>query len=194
MNKRILIVHGHPDVETTHFNHALAAAYAGAARDHGHTVDEIHVAGLDFPLVRSQREWKNGEPVTDIKIAQQQFEAAEHLVFFYPLWLGTMPALFKGFLEQVLRPDYAMHMESESGPWSRLLKGRSARVVVTTGMPGFAYRWFYGAHSLKNLKRNILHFVGIEPVYTTVIGTVEGSDRHRQQALRRMARLGEQAH
>lgn len=33
---------------------------------------------------------------------------AEHIVFVSPLWLGTMPALLKGFLEQVMRPDVAL--------------------------------------------------------------------------------------
>jgi putative NADPH-quinone reductase len=50
------------------------------------------------------------------------------------------------------------------------LKGRSARVVVTMGMPSLFYKWFFRAHSLKALKRNILGFVGIAPIRQTVIG------------------------
>lgn len=50
------------------------------------------------------------------------------------------------------------------------LKGRSARIVVTMGMPGFFYQWYFRAHSIKSMKRNILGFVGIGPVNDTVIG------------------------
>lgn len=48
-----------------------------------------------------------------------------------------------------------------------------ARGVVTMGMPGWIYRWFFGAHSLKSLERNILSFVGIKPVRETIFGMVD---------------------
>ena len=40
------------------------------------------------------------------------------------------------------------------------MSGKSARIVVTMGMPGFWYRWYFRAHSLRSLQRNILKFVG----------------------------------
>ena len=71
------------------------------------------------------------------------------------------------------------------------LTGRSARVVVTMGMPAFVYRWFYRAHCLKNLERNVLKFCGIAPVRSSLIGMVEGSDgRRRTRWLVRMRKLG----
>ncbi|MDO8251332.1 MAG: NAD(P)H-dependent oxidoreductase, partial [Rhodoferax sp.] len=53
------------------------------------------------------------------------------------------------------------------------LTGRSARLVVTMGMPALLYRWYFRAHSVKNLERNILGFVGISPVNETLIGMVD---------------------
>jgi putative NADPH-quinone reductase len=50
--------------------------------------------------------------------------------------------------------------------------GRSARIVVTMGMPAFVYRWYFRAHGVKNLKRNILRFVGLAPVRDTLLGSV----------------------
>jgi putative NADPH-quinone reductase len=88
----------------------------------------------------------------------------------YPLWLGEMPALLKGFLEQVARPGFAIAAESRNPLKAGLLGGRSARVIVTMGMPAVLYRWFYRAHSLKALQRNILGFAGIKPVRTSVVG------------------------
>lgn len=58
-----------------------------------------------------------------------------------------MPALLKGFLEQALRPDFAFAHAKEGRGWSPRLGGRSARIVVTMGMPALAYRWWFGAHS-----------------------------------------------
>ena len=38
------------------------------------------------------------------------------------------------------------------------------------GMPAWVYRWYFRAHSVKSLERNILGFVGIAPVHETLIG------------------------
>ena len=52
----------------------------------------------------------------------------------------------------------------------KVLSGRSARVVVTMGMPAIIYRWYFRAHSIKSLERNLLGIVGIAPVHETLIG------------------------
>src|SRR3546814_10287671 len=76
---------------------------------------------------------------------------ADHLVILYPLWLGDVPALLKGFLEQILRPGFAID-EGSTGMSAKLLTGRSARIIVTMGMPAPIYRLFFRAHSLKSLE------------------------------------------
>ena len=76
----------------------------------------------------------------------------------------------------------------------KLLVGRSARIVVTMGMPALVYRWYFGGHAVRLLERNILRFVGIAPVRRTVIGMVEGkSPRPRQRWLDLLERLGRRA-
>ena len=68
------------------------------------------------------------------------------------------------------------------------LKGRSARIVVTMGMPSWVYRWVFRARGVGLLKRNILGFVGISPVRDTLIGGVDrlgvGGVRRWQDQLR----------
>jgi putative NADPH-quinone reductase len=62
------------------------------------------------------------------------------------------------------------------------------------GMPGFVYRWYFGAHALKMLRRNILQFVGIRPVRSTIHGTVEVvSDAKRRKWLAEMEEMGRKA-
>jgi putative NADPH-quinone reductase len=171
MLKRILIIQAHPDASRPHLCHALAASYAKGAEAAGHTVRHVHLSKLDFPLLRSQHEWEEGSVPSTLKPAQDDIGWAEHLVFFFPLWLGDMPALLKGFLEQVARPGFAIHREKGGKPWgNKGLTGRSARLVVTMGMPALVYRWYFRAHSVKSLERNILGFVGIAPVHETLIG------------------------
>lgn len=74
----------------------------------------------------------------------------------------------------------------------KLWSGKSARIVVTMGMPAFAYRWFFLAHSLKSLQRNILQFSGISPTKATLIGNIENMNgQQRAEWLDEMRRLGE---
>jgi len=189
MPRTILLIDGHPDPDPAHLDHALAEAYARGADGAGNAVLRLRVAVLDFPILRSKADFDAGAPPPDIAKAQQAILAADHLVIVYPLWLGGMPALLKGFLEQVFRPSFAFDLEK--GPLRGKLKGKSARVVVTMGMPALAYRWFYRAHSLKSLERNVLKFAGIGPIRESLYGMVESvTDDRREGWLDEMEKLG----
>ncbi len=186
--RRVLVIDGHPDPEP-HFIHALADAYVAGARSGGHQLRRVDVGGLDFPILRSPRDWMEGEPPEVIAAAQEDMRWAEHVVILFPLWLGDMPALLKGLLEQMARPGFALAYRDKGFP-EKLLKGRSAHVVVTMGMPALAYTLYYRAHGLRNLERNILGFVGFKPVTRDIIGTVEASADTRAKWLRRMEERG----
>jgi putative NADPH-quinone reductase len=187
---RILILQGHPDPAGKHFCQALAEAYADGAAHGGHETRSIDVAKLTFPLLRNMSEFEKGEPPVDVKAAQDAVLWAEHLVVIFPLWLGAMPALLKGFFEQCLRPGFAYDYRPRGFPITKL-RGRSARIVVTMGMPGLMYRWWYGAHGLKTLRRNILGFVGISPIRDTLFGMIDAKRAPRMLAA--MRELGRQA-
>lgn len=191
MSNLIAIIQAHPDAAGGRLCHALAQAYADAARAAGREVRVIDVAQLDFPLLRSQQDWQAGEVPASLRPAQETIRWADHLVFFFPLWLGDMPALLKGFLEQVARPGFAFEYVEGNPLGKKLLTGRSARVVVTMGMPALVYRWIFRAHSLRSLERNILGFVGIAPIHETLIGGVDGLGEAGVQRWRdRLAGLG----
>lgn len=193
MGKRIALIQGHPDPADGHFGHALAEAYERAATAAGHEVRIIEVARLELPPLRNAQEWE-WKPVPEpVAQAQRSIAWAQHLVIVFPLWLGDMPALLKGFFEQALRPGFAIGKAAPGRMAKGLLKGRSARIVVTMGMPAFFYRAYYRAHSVKSLKRNILEFCGVSPVRTTLIGMVEGRSEARAEWLARLAVLGRAA-
>ena len=193
MTRRIAIIQGHPDAAAAHLCHALADAYRDGAVAAGHHVREIRVADLSFPLIRSKHDFEHGERPACIVQAQHEIHDAQHLLLVYPLWLGTMPALLKGFLEQVFRYDFAFEPQA-NGRFEKRLTGRSARIVVTMGMPALAYRWYFRAHGLKNLERNILKFAGISPVRESLFGMIENaSAARRARWLDAMRELGARA-
>jgi len=190
--RRILVLQGHPDSSRDHFCHALADRYVEGASSAGHSVRTVEIAGLDFPVLRSKHDWEAGSLPADLTEARDAIGWAEHLVFFFPLWLGDMPALLKAFLEQVARPGFAFALPSDGGMGQKMLGGRSARVVVTMGMPALVYRWYFRAHSVKSLERNILGFVGIAPIHRNLVGMIEGmTDVQRERWLETLRGLGE---
>jgi putative NADPH-quinone reductase len=91
-----------------------------------------------------------------------------------------MPALLKALLEQTLRPGFAFSAQ-KLGRWPvKFMDGKSARIIVTLGMPAAFYRWFYRAHSVRSLRRNILKFMGFRRVRATLIGSVATMTRDRR--------------
>ena len=65
------------------------------------------------------------------------------MALIFPLGVGTLPTLFKCFRERVLQPELVDF--SKTVVFAKPLKGKSARIIMTMGMPGFVYRWYYGA-------------------------------------------------
>jgi putative NADPH-quinone reductase len=187
--RKIAIFDAHPDPDPARFVHALATAYADGAREAGHEVRPIMLGGLDIPILRSRDEWIHSEAPEVVRPGQEAILWADHLVFLYPLWHGDMPALLKAYLEHVMRPGFSLEYGEGKFP-VKLLKGRSARIVVTMGMPAFFYRAYYGAHSVRSFKRNILGGTGVDPVASSIIGNVEGSEGHRKRWLLRMRTHG----
>jgi putative NADPH-quinone reductase len=196
MSRRVAIIVGHPDNSPERLCRALADAYAKGAEEAGHTVTRIDLAALDFALLRTAEDFRDGAVPESLSGALKAIVDAEHLVFIFPLWLGTMPALLKGFLEQVMRPGTAFAYPEKGGVgFTRtLLGGRSARLVVTMGMPSLLYRLWYFGHGVSGMRRNILNFVGIRPVRETLFGMVETvGDSTRAKWLDRMRKLGARA-
>ena len=101
-----------------------------------------------------------------------------------------MPAVLKAFFEQVFRYGFAIDVADENAMPKKMLSGKSAWIVVTMGMPALIYRWYFGAHSLKSLERNILGLCGIKPVRESLIGMVDAkNDSKRIKWLDKMCEL-----
>jgi putative NADPH-quinone reductase len=93
MARRIVVIQGHPDGSSPHLLHALADAYAQGAVRAGHEVARVEVARIDIPYLRTQQEFESGEVLPALREAAEAMRGADHLAIFFPLWLGTMPAV-----------------------------------------------------------------------------------------------------
>lgn len=187
---RIALLLGRPDPAGGHFCNALASSYQDGARAGGRDVRVLDIASDALPPLRSKAEFESPDTPPAVRAAQDTLRWAEHIVIIHPLWLGMMPAALKAYLEQVLRPRFGFGYSS-SGRTIPLLRGRSAHVVVTMGMPAPFYGWFFGAHGSKVLQRSILGICGVGPITETRIGNIESTDgRQRLQWLERLRRFG----
>jgi putative NADPH-quinone reductase len=189
MAQRILVIDGHPDPDRARLCHALADAYVKGARDTGKETRLITLADAAFPLLRTAREFAAAPEAPAILMARDDMLWAEHIVIVFPLWLGGAPALLRAFLEQVARGDF---VASTSGRGiHQKLKGRSARLIVTMGMPAFIYRLAFHAHGVKNIMQGVLGFGGIKPIALTLFGAVEAVGAQVQKArLAKVERIG----
>jgi len=194
MSKSVCVINGHPDTAKGHFVEALADAYAHGAGEGDHTVSRIDIATLPVEFLRNQAEFE--QPPGEAIIAERaKILAADHLVMVYPLWMGSMPAIDKAFLEQVGRGDFLIDASGGDGrtPIKRM-KGKSVRLIVTMGMPGLLYKVVFGAHSVKAVEQGIFRMVGFKPVRHTILGMVDAAgEKGRARMLARVRALGKKA-
>ena len=186
----IAIIVGH--TRTSTYCDALGQSYLRGAEAAGHEVTLFATSNMAFdPVLREG--FDRIQPLEpDLQAAHDAMTAADHLVIIFPLWLGSMPAILKGFLERVMQPDLVG--PSKQGKFPKLFKGKSARVIITMGMPAFVYRWWFGAYALKMLKRNILGFMGVSPVRSLIYGNIERvGPKGRLRRLKQVEDLGRHA-
>jgi putative NADPH-quinone reductase len=192
MGKRILIINGHPDARPERFCAALAEAYAQGAATQGRELRRLTVGALEFPLIRSRAVFEDTDPPACIQAAQKDLTWAEHIVLVHPLWMGSAPAFLKGFVEQTFRYGFAMPQPGVGMPHG-LLGGRSARIVVTMGMPAAAYAALFGGFGVKAMERSILALAGIRPIRHTYVGQVESDANSRHRWLEKLRQMGSRA-
>ena len=189
MPKRILVILGQPQRQS--FGAALAQAYAEGARASGAEVRELFLGDLKFDPAGAMNHSSPPALETDLVMAQETIKWAEHLVFVYPIWWGTIPALLKGFIERVFLPGFAVNFRDNSALWDKLLTGRSAHLIVTLNTPSWVYRWVYCRPGHNTMKKTILEFCGIKPVRITEVGPMRNStDAKRKQWMAQVRALG----
>jgi putative NADPH-quinone reductase len=188
--KKILIINGHPDNES--FCADLANSYKKGAELTNADCKLINLANLEFDLNLHYGYKKRTELEPDLINIQQDILDADHLVFVYPTWWGTYPALLKGFIDRVFLPKFAFRYRENSLLWDKLLKGKSARLIVTMDTPNWYYSLVYKNPGHNSMKKGILEFCGIKPVKITAFSPIKSSDdKKRQNWISLVEKLGQ---
>lgn len=167
---KTLIINGHPDKES--YCKRLADAYYEASLKKNDS-KLLNLLDLSFNpnLVGG---YSKNILEQDLVMAQALIKESEHLVFVYPTWWWSMPALLKGFIDRVFTPGFAFKYEKDKKIPVKLLKGKTATLIVTMDSPGWYYRWFMKSAGHFMMKKGVLAFCGIS---RTRIITI---DNHRE--------------
>lgn len=189
--KKTLIINGHPDKES--FCFALAESYKKGADTAGAVCKLVHLIDLNFNPILTHGYRKISELEPDLVMMQQEILAADHLVFVYPNWWATFPALLKGFLDRVFVPGFAFKYHEKDPFWDKLLKGRTARLIVTMDTPWWYYLLINRNAGHNAMKIGVLEFCGVKPVKITAFAPVKSSDlAKRKQWLAEVEALGKE--
>ena len=184
---RVLIILGHPRHDS--FCGGLADAYREGAQQAGAEVRLLRLGELMFdPHVHAgSPEDQPLEP--DLEHAKQWLIWAEHLVFVYPTWWGTMPALLKGFLDRLVMPGFAFRFYGPGATqWEGLWQGKSAQLITTMDTPPPVYRWLFRAPGTHAMRNATLGFCGVKPTHTLIAGSVRTSTQQQRHQWLEQAR------
>ena len=187
--KTILILNAHPNRDS--FCNALAESYRSGAESSSADVKLINLIDLDFDPILKSTNSQDTQLEPDILKVQEKISKADHLVFVYPNWWGTYPALLKGFFDRVFTSGFAFRYRKNNNLPEKLLTGKSARVIVTMDTPLWYYSIGYKKPGHNSIKRSVLGLCGISPVKFTAFSPIRHSEKtQRMKWLKKVEMLG----
>ena len=190
MNKKIVIINGHPNKNA--FNFGIAEAFKKGAMNAGAEVKQIIIADLVFNPNLQFGYQKRTALEPDLTDAWEKIKWADHLVWVHPVWWGGLPAITKGFIDRVFLPGFAFQFRKDSVWWDKLLKGKTAHIITTLDQPGWYYRFAFGRPSINQLKKSTLEFCGVKPVKVTYIGPIKNTELSlRINWLKKIEKIGQ---
>ena len=192
--KRIYILNGHPAENS--LSRAMAEAYADAARAAGHDVRLTHIHDLDFDPDYGFGGYKNQKPLEPgLEEVLSQIEWSEHVVVTTPMWWGGLPAKLKGLFDRTFLPGRAFDTRNTTkmGLPAPMLTGRTGRVFMTSDTPGWIMGLFYRSAMIRQVRDQIMGFVGITTRVTHFSGASHPKPGHVDRWLDRVRGFGAQA-
>lgn len=182
-----LVIDGHPNPDS------LCAALASAYVEGNPSARLLALRDVSFDPHMRWGYTRRMEMEPELEAARQAIRDASHVVFVSPVWWRSVPALLKGFVDRALLPqqDYRYN---ERGLPEGLLKGRSARVILTSDTP-LALQPLLPGTALRSFTHGTLGLCGFKPVRVTRFAPVKDSTPEQRAAwLERTRALGAREH
>ncbi len=137
---KTLIVYAHPRKES--FCQGILETAIATLTANGHEVKVRDLCEMGFDPVLKAEETihiKNGEfirdlkePLADVKVEQELIIEADLLLYIFPIWWNSMPAIMKGYVDRVFSHGFFYNMDGSPDPQ---LIDKQAYMISTTGQP-----------------------------------------------------------
>lgn len=188
----ISVILAHPDDQS--FNHAIAQTAAERLIQNGHDIffHDLYAEAFDPLLLTSEIPTKAALP-PDIARHCEEIRSADGIIVVHPNWWGQPPAILKGWVDRVIRPEVAYKfLEGDKGEGIPvgLLKAQAAIVFNTSNTPPEREQEVFGDPLQLLWKNCIFDLCGV-PAFCremfTVIVTI--SPEQRQGWLKRVEEI-----
>jgi NAD(P)H dehydrogenase (quinone) len=148
------------------FTAAVAATAIRGLLQAGHEVDVIDLHADGFNPVMTAADlaaWRGKTVVEEAALNyQQRLMAADHVVFAFPIWWESMPAMTKGFLDKVMTKGIVYSETKPGRPFKNGLKNlRGVTLMTVMATPDFLYRWLFGNPITKIIFRGTFRKIGV---------------------------------
>ncbi|WP_221346190.1 NAD(P)H-dependent oxidoreductase [Enterobacter cloacae] len=167
-----LIVTAHP-IETS-LSHTLAQRIAGKLQEQGTQVEiaDLHAEGFSPAMIRADLDLYHGDASAlpdDVLREQQRVERADMLIFVFPFYWWSVPALLKGWFDRVLTVNWAYKV-GEEGRIVGNLRDVPVRLVATAGsdIAGFD-KHGYSAAIQSQIVEGVFGFCGLKNVTLDIL-------------------------
>lgn len=133
---RVVVVVAHPNPGS--FGQAIATTAVVALREVGHdvTVLDLYAERFRTAMTRAERQaYHTDQPILDPMVGRHAdvVNQAEALVFVYPTWWSTVPAILKGWLERVMVPGVGFVFDAKHRVRPGLMHVRKVVGISTYG-------------------------------------------------------------
>jgi NAD(P)H dehydrogenase (quinone) len=184
---KVLVVFDHPyglsSSENIPHKRSFTAAVAAAAirglMQAGHEVDVIDLHADGFNPVMTAADlaaWRTKTVVEETaRDYQQRLMHADHVLFAFPIWWESMPAMTKGFLDKVMTKGIVYSQPKPGGLFQNGLKNLNGVTLMTVmATPDILYRWIFGNPITKILFRGTFRKIGVKNLKWMNFSNVEG--------------------
>ncbi len=177
MSKKILIIVANPKKSSLSF--AIAERYKELSQKNGDSVEllDLYRDENQQPFFNYEDDPYNREPTKEMLYYQNKISNANEIVFVFPYWWGSMPAILKNFFDWNFSMGFAAIYVN--GRPKGLLSDKSVKVFTTTGAPYFYYM-LTGAHRrVRNMfKEQIFNFCGMQLEEFNIFGGVDTNSKN----------------
>ncbi|SHK18322.1 NAD(P)H-dependent oxidoreductase [Thermocrinis minervae] len=156
---KALVIYAHPNPKS--FNHAILERVQKTLESLGveYMVRDLYSVGFN-PVLSAEDfiSLQQGKVLEDVKREQDYIRSSDFLIFIFPMWWYSFPAILKGYIDRVFSYGFA-YEERDSGLVG-LLGDKKALFFVTLGGSQEDYKDF--AQCLKQTFSATLGFCGVD--------------------------------